>query len=122
MQSSYRVNLIPRTMEQTINLALTHFSERIFMTRPPEQRDSTAISPVATVSPSVAIDDWDTLFTAVKDRLTLMGQPLDATGAEPPTANALELVRAGVLECVQALDQLHRTARDELAKRDLRGR
>lgn len=117
MQSSYRVNLIPLTIEQTINLARTHFSKRIVMTRPPEQLDFKAISPVAAMSPSVAIEDWDTLFTAVKDRLTLIGQPLDATGAEPPTANAMELVRASVLECVQALDQLHMTARDELDRR-----
>ena len=115
MQSSYPVNLL---VNQTINRALTHFSNRFAMTRHPERSQSTRIHPGATALPSVAIEDWDVLFSAVKARLTLIGQPQNAACAEPPTANALELVRASVLECVQALDQLHATARQELARCD----
>lgn len=118
MQSSYPVNLVHHAVNQTINRALTHFSKRFPMTRHPERPQSTSTHPGAAVSPSVAIEDWDALFGAVKARLTLIGQPQDALGAEPPTAYALEAARAAVLECVQALDQLHATARQELARRD----
>lgn len=122
MPSSYRVNIIPHVVNQTINRALTHFCKRFAMMRHPERPQATSTKPCPVVPPSVAIEDWDALFSAVKARLTLIGQPQNAACAEPPTANALELVRASVLECVQALDQLHATARQELAGRDKGGK
>lgn len=117
MQSSYRVKPLHNVLNQTINRALTHFSNRFPMTRLPDRPQFTSTNPGAAVSPNVAIEDWDVLFTAVKARLWLIGQPQDAPGPESPPADALQLVRASVLECVQALDQLHTTAQDELAKR-----
>lgn len=122
MQRSYRANIVQHAVNQTINWAMAHFSKRFAMTRHPARPQPKSTKPGAAVSPSLAIEDWDTLFTAVKARLTLIGQPLDAPAAEPKAANEMELFRASVLECVQALDQLHMTARDELARRDMRGR
>ena len=118
MQSSYPVNLAHHVVHQTIYRALAHFSNRLPMMRHPERLQSTVTHPEAVVSLGVAIEDWDALFSAVIARLTLIGQTQNARCAEPPTANALELVRASVMECVQALDQLHATARQELVRRN----
>lgn len=61
----------------------------------------------------VSIDDWDSLLNAVKARLRLtVGEPLTQhlNGAAAP-------VQASVLECVEALDQLHTTLAHALARR-----
>jgi hypothetical protein len=67
--------------------------------RPPEE------------STDVAIADLDLLFVAVTARLRSL--------AEPRSGNAgteAGRIRAGVLECVQALEQLHATAMHEVAR------
>ena len=56
----------------------------------------------------VAVQDWELLFTAVKQRL----QSLD--GAERPAGRAPD---ACVADCVEALDQLQLTLRHELERR-----
>ena len=59
----------------------------------------------------VSIDDWDVLLCAVKDRLRLtVGESL----TQPINGSAIP-VRASVLECVEALDQLHDTLKHVLA-------
>lgn len=64
-------------------------------------------SPLADVS----IDDWDALLCAVKDRLRqTVGEDL----TQPMNGSAVP-VRASVLECVEALDQLHNTLKHVLA-------
>ena len=61
----------------------------------------------------VSIEDWDSLLDAVKARLRLtVGESLTRqfNGAAAP-------VQASVLECVEALDQLHTTLSNALAQR-----
>jgi diguanylate cyclase (GGDEF)-like protein len=69
-----------------------------------------------TTGAHAAIPDWDTMLSAVKDRLTL-------TVAESSHVLGGTLLRAGdprvqtaVLECVNALDQLHMILRHELGR------
>jgi hypothetical protein len=64
-------------------------------------------------SSGVAIEDWDILLSAVKARLTL------TVGEEPGLRvhDDAGRVRASVLECVAALDQLHTTMTHELDRR-----
>ena len=61
----------------------------------------------------ISIEDWDSLLHAVKARLRLtVGESLtrQLNGAAAP-------VQASVLECVEALDQLHTTLSHALARR-----
>ena len=87
------------------------------LARPSSPAQLTASHSNALAPPCIAIEDWDALFLAVKTRLTLIGQPQDTPEAHTPYAELLQQTRASVLECVEALDQLHVIARDELAKR-----
>lgn len=64
------------------------------------------------------MEDWDAMFAAVTARLALIGQPQYQTSAAKTADERLALVRAAVLECVLALEQLHSTALQRLAKRD----
>ncbi len=65
----------------------------------------------------VAMGDWDALFSAVKARLRLsVGGPPAATPG-PPRQGEASKVRASVLECMTALDQLHTTLAHELGRR-----
>lgn len=65
----------------------------------------------------VAMGDWEALFGAVKARLRLsVGEPPAAT-REPPLQGESGRVRARVLECMTALDQLHTTLAHELGRR-----
>jgi len=66
---------------------------------------------------TVPIEDWVDLVVAIGTRLR------DAVGEQPAGSHTLELpegaerVRASVLECVVALDQLHATLQAELQRR-----
>ena len=61
----------------------------------------------------VAVVHWDDLFNAVKDRLRRMvGDGLASGGGD-----ASARLRAGVLECAGALDQLHATLVHEVSRR-----
>ena len=68
-------------------------------------------------SPDIAPEDWDDLFGAVRQRLrdAVAQAPAPTTGSRPD--EPLARVRASVLECVAALDQLHASLRHELARR-----
>lgn len=75
--------------------------------------DPAALAPQPEPSSEVAIEDLDILLRAVKARLTLTVG--DAPG--PRAHDDAARVRASVLECVAALDQLHTTMTHELARR-----
>lgn len=68
---------------------------------------------------TVPIEDWVDLIVAIENRLK------DTVGEQPAGSHTLELpagperVRAGVLECVTALGQLHSTLRAELLRRQV---
>ena len=106
--------------QHAINRTLTHFSQRFPMTRRIARLPPPPANPRVAVLPGVAMEDWDTLFTAVKARLTLIAQTelqtqtphSEATARVSADAAQLARLCAGVLECVDALDQLHATARD----------
>jgi hypothetical protein len=59
--------------------------------------------------PQIDVDDWDKLFSAVECRLSTSV----ATAYQGPNKT-----RVTVLECVEALDQLHRALTRERQQRD----
>lgn len=66
----------------------------------------------------VAITDWDLLFRAVMVRLMLsVGEKL-AAPQRSQAGEAAEMVQSIVLECVDALHQLHLALMQERAERD----
>ncbi len=86
------------------------------MNRPPLSRDldpkgaaqlvaALALGALADLAPDIGTGDWDTLFDAVKARL----RAIVADPVAPP--------RTGVLECVEALEQLHVMLAQERAGR-----
>lgn len=139
MQSSYTASPIFHAIHQTINRALPHLSKRLPMTRRPAWSRPKEANPVVAESRDFTIEDWDTLFTAVKARLTLAAQAQEPAGTQsagtqlgdiqlgdiqPAVADAAQVARLGiaVLECVAALDQLHMTALKALSTAQRRGR
>jgi diguanylate cyclase len=80
---------------------------------------SRAASSMAEPTPGVAVADWDDLFCAVKARLKLTVDEWVAAGTEPDLRDAENRVREGVLQCSEALDQLHATLAHEAARRRL---
>ena len=83
--------------------------------------DARAKSPVCTALPGVptdiAMEDWDELFCAVKARLRLIGSERSSATPEPPQRDAVVRIQASVLECVEALDQLHATHWSQFGRR-----
>jgi diguanylate cyclase (GGDEF)-like protein len=65
----------------------------------------------------IAIGDWDALFSAVTARLRLSVGGSPAATPEPPLQGEAVKVRASVLECMTALEQLHTTLAHELGRR-----
>jgi diguanylate cyclase (GGDEF)-like protein len=55
----------------------------------------------------IPIEDWDALFVAVKERLALVVGRQRLPPASPEAADPVPSIRTAVLECVEALDQLH---------------
>jgi len=53
---------------------------------------------------SISIDEWGTLLGAVKARLRLA---VSGEANKPGLTDTLATLQAGILECVDALDQLH---------------
>ena len=123
MPSSYPANPFHHAINQTINWALAPVSNRFAMSRHQARVEPRPIKLGAEVSRGISIEDWDVLFTAVKTRLTLAAQSQVNPATQPMAADAAQVERicATVLDCVAALDQLHMTVRDELARRDMRG-
>ena len=58
----------------------------------------------------ISIEDWDKLFQSVESRLCASIEALDPAHAK---------VRVAVLECVEALDQLHVALKRERQQRHL---
>lgn len=73
---------------------------------------------LAAASSDVAIGDWHDLLSAVKSRLRLTVGELLAVLPEHQLPDAAHRVQASVLECVNALDQLHLTLTHEFARRE----
>jgi hypothetical protein len=71
------------------------------------------------LAPSDFFEDWDVLFGAVKDRLNKAANTGAASTAEPLPHDAAERMRAVMLECVEALGQLHTMLVLELERRGL---
>ena len=75
------------------------------------------VAAIDTSAGDIAFADWDDLFDAVKERLRLTAcRSLAAAPAAPSHAEAGG-PQASVLECVEALEQLHTTLKHELARR-----
>jgi hypothetical protein len=64
---------------------------------------------------AVTIEDWDTLFQAVTTRLTMSIGPLQVVPYRPEDCSQIETV---VLQCVEALEQLHAMLKNERERRD----
>lgn len=79
-----------------------------------------ACTPVLIMRSDVAIGDWDVLLCAVKARLRLSVSETFATPLEPHLHDQADRIRSSVLECVDALDQLHETLSDEFGRRNQR--
>ena len=69
----------------------------------------------AGLSAAVAIEDWDCLFQAVTARLTMTIGPLQIVPQRPEDSRQVVTV---VLQCVEALGQLHAMLRNERERRD----
>ena len=74
-------------------------------------------APLPSFPSDVAIKDWDELLSAVKTRLKLTAGELPVATPELETHDTSSGVRASVLECVAALDQLQTTLTHELGRR-----
>lgn len=71
----------------------------------------------AEAGPGIAIGDWDNLFNAVKRRL-IRTVYLPDTRQNLTAEQGAARIRSAVLECVEALDQLHTTVTAELVRRE----
>ncbi|MEQ1685049.1 MAG: GGDEF domain-containing protein [Burkholderiaceae bacterium] len=94
---------------------------RTLRPRPTAAADAPALSlngSLPAVSSDVAIGDWDDLLSAVKSRLRLTVGELLSVLPEHRLPDAAQKIQASVLECVNALDQLHLTLRHEFARRE----
>jgi len=81
-----------------------------------DRQNAPALYGVAMPRPQkvISLDDWGLLLDAVKARLRqVAGQPLAREGD-----GALTALRTGVLECVDALDQLHLVLGHALSQRE----
>lgn len=71
---------------------------------------------------NLSVQDWDTLFRAVEERLQrIVGEP-NAGAAHLPKHNMCGAAREAVEECVGALDQLHTALTHERARVNARGK
>ena len=89
------------------------------MSRSPVQRPWIRAKPAPVAGfDDVDIEDWDDLFNAVKDRLKKIAAER-TRAVQPPAAcvDSLGSADGGVLECVQALDQLHVALSNERTRR-----
>lgn len=71
----------------------------------------------AAAAGDLSVDEWDLLFDAVRERLRLsVGErPTAQSGAQ--AHDPVDRIQASVLECVQALDQLHGLLRQRRGRR-----
>ena len=89
------------------------------MSRSPTERPCIRAKPASAAGfNDVPIEDWDDLFNAVKERLKKIAVER-ARAVQPPAAcvDSLGSADGGVLECVQALDQLHVALSQERTRR-----
>ena len=100
----------------TARLTAIDFSAAVAPTTP---ATSTVVVAPAGTPDMTASEDWDLLFCAVKDRLrlTVGADALPASVPEQFGHARVASVRVIVLECVQALDQLHAALLGERSRR-----
>lgn len=81
--------------------------------------DFTAGLPAIVAAPTGLMTDWNELLDAAKARLRLSAAEMSQAAGphSQPQPTAAQRTRSGVLECVDALDQLHATLRQELGRR-----
>jgi hypothetical protein len=96
-------------------LETPHSDERV---GPPRTDPPPACSchPPAGRNVDLAIADWDMLFSAVKARLRGAVQTSTPSACPAEIERAHERLRADVIECVLALDQLHATLVHEIGR------
>lgn len=70
-------------------------------------------APSAREAPPIPVEDWDALFAAVKERLALAVGLKRMPPAGPEAGDPVSRIRTEVLECVEALDQLHQLLGNE---------
>lgn len=61
----------------------------------------------------IALEDWDMMFRAVTYRLTQCATSVATSACLPPAPQSASAVQAVVLECVEALEQLHAALRQQ---------
>jgi len=61
----------------------------------------------------IDVDDWDSLFGAVEERLRTTVETVDAAPTPLARQDALSRIRSVVLDCVGALDTLHQSLKQE---------
>jgi hypothetical protein len=72
-------------------------------------QDKSQITQVA----QIEIEDWDSLFEAVEERLCAAVEEHDSVAMPAAAQDSTSRIRAVVLDCVSALDTLHRALRQE---------
>ena len=61
----------------------------------------------------IEIEDWDSLFGAVEERLRTTVEKPDSATTSLAAQDNVSRIKSVVLDCVSALDQLHRALRQE---------
>ena len=108
-------------VQNLAHAALTMLTSRSPMPEPttqPPEATTAAIDMPPGLPTDVAFGDWDDLFRAVKARLTLIVGEQLAAPTEPQVLETAGRIRASVLECVAALDQLQTTLTHEFVRRE----
>lgn len=89
------------------------------MPQPPKQAVPD-VKPSPQPSPSmgdeIEIEDWDSLFGAVEERLRDTAEKLDSETASSAAQGRVSRVKSMVLDCVSSLDMLHKALRLERKK------
>jgi hypothetical protein len=81
----------------------------------PKVRDHPMAPTAANPRPNSQIDieDWDSLFGAVEERLRSTVEKLDTTTTPLPGKDNVSRIKSVVLDCVSALETLHQSLKQE---------
>lgn len=61
----------------------------------------------------IEVEDWDSLFGAVEERLRGTVETLDSATPQPASSEKLSRIKSVVLDCVNSLDALHKALRHD---------
>lgn len=70
----------------------------------------------AQLNAGIDVEDWDSLFGAVEERLRTTVDELDSTTAPLVAPEKVSRIKSVVLDCVSALDKLHQALRQERSR------